>query len=462
MSPRKILLLTAAVFILFAFIFFFERKMPTTEERERKGSLVWDLPEDRIESVRLEHGSTVIELKKGNGSGWRLIKPESYPADAIAVSDLVSQLARLKRTGGDSSEAQPDDYGLKSPTARVAILWKDEAKPKKKHSNTVDFGLDIPGTDATAARVSGSDGVVFVPSVVATAAKKNADDFKSKDVFGRSSADVARLDVERGRGRLSLEKKNNQWWLDQPLSDLADGDAIPRLIGDLTGLRVLEFVSGAERQNLASLGLSPPLYRVTMADAKKASTTVEFGATRSDGNSVYARRDGQVFTVPSTITEELSKEAIAFRESHLVRFDRASANAIEGKFGGEGFSLVRKDAGWSLGGRPLVASAADDLITAVLDLKSRSFSDEGESNAPETGEPLATVVVSLPGGESWKLKLYPQRGETQATVSRRSGAFLLGRDAVDTLEKAFKKAAVAFAPTPAPTKAPKKPPDRKP
>ena len=36
MTPRKILLLTVAVVVLFGFIFLFERKMPTTTEAQQK------------------------------------------------------------------------------------------------------------------------------------------------------------------------------------------------------------------------------------------------------------------------------------------------------------------------------------------------------------------------------------------------------------------------------------------
>ncbi len=453
MSPRKLLLLTALVLLLFAFILLFERKMPTSSEREQKGDLVWELPEDRIESIRLERAGSVVELKKVNPNSWRLVKPDSYPADTLTVSDLVSQLARLKRAGGESAEARPEDYGLKSPSATASIVSKDEGNTQKKLSRTIEFGVDIPGTDATAARPAGTDLVVFVPSSVANLVKKGADDFKSKEVLGPSAFDVSRLEVERGRGRLSFGKKDGTWWLDQPVSDVADGDSTERLIRELTGLKVLEFPPAADRQNLAALGLSPPLYRVALTDAKGVITMVDFGATRSDGNSVYARRENQVLTVTSTITEELSKEAVAFREPHLVRFDRTAVSGVEGSFSQTSFSLAKRDGGWNVGGRPLTASAGDDLISALLELKSRSFLDGGEAEALAAHE-LASVQVKLSTGGPWTIKFYPRRGETLATVSGRPGGFQLVGDAVATLEAAFKKAAASLAPTAAPTKVP--------
>src|SRR5262249_30644458 len=130
MTPRKLIILTALVVGLFAFVFFFERKLPSTTERKQKGDLVWEIPEDQVEGVKLEKGGTVIELARAGEKSWRMVKPDSYPADGFAASDVVSQLARLRRTGGDSAEAKPEDYGLKTPVVKATINWKDD-KGKK-------------------------------------------------------------------------------------------------------------------------------------------------------------------------------------------------------------------------------------------------------------------------------------------------------------------------------------------
>lgn len=444
MSPRKLLLLTVVVLALFGFIFLIERRMPSTSERQERGDLVWDVPEDRLSEIQLERSGAVVQLKK-NGGAWRLIKPESYPADASVVSDLVAQLARLKRASSDSAEARPEDYGLKSPSARATLV---EGEGAKRVTHTVEFGLDIPGTDSTAARVTGHDALVFVPASAAGAARKGADDFKSKEVFG-ASLDLAKLDVERGRGRLSFARRDAIWWLDQPFVDLADADAVQRLISELTGLRVLEFVPAADRQNLAAYGLAPPLYRVVLTDPKGAAAAVDIGATRSDGNSVYARRENQVFTVSSTTVEDLAKEAIGFREPRLMRFERSSVTQVDASLPRGTFAIARSDAGWSAAGRPLSAASVDDVLTALLDLKSRSFLDAPEAAGTRSGQPAAEVTVRLSTGGPWTLKLFRRGADTEATVGGRPGAFLVSGDSVPPLESAFQKAMASSAPTPA-------------
>ena len=450
MSPRKLILLTGFVVGLFAFIVFFERKMPTTSETQAKGDLHWDIPEDRVVSVRIERQGSVVELTR-DGETWRLTRPAPYPADSFAASDLARQLAQLKRVGGDSSEARPEDYGLATPSAKATIVWKDESDPQKKSTRTVEFGMDIPGTDTAAARVAGETRVLFVPASVSAAVRKGSSDFLSKDVFGGSGSDIARLDLERGRGHLILVQRNGIWWLDQPLKDLADADAASRLASDLTALRVIDFQT-SDKDSLAGLGLSPPLYRVMVADPKGKTTTVEFGSTRSDGNSLYARREGQVFTVGTSIVEELSKEAEAFRSKNLVRFDRAKATAIAGAFAGKSISLSRdKDGGWIADGKPALAGSVDDLMSAILDLKSRAFLDDAEALRLGARPASATLRVVSPEAEPWEIKLYAGEGEPAATVSRRPGAFRLASDPTRALLAAFEKTAASAVPTPAAT-----------
>jgi hypothetical protein len=158
--------------------------------------------------------------------------------------------------------------------------------------------------------------------------------------------------------------------------------------------------------------------------------------------------------------EDLSREAEAFREPRLVRFDRASVVGLDGAFAQSSFSLARKDGGWSLGPRAVTAPPVDDLLSALLDVKSKSFEDEAEGKALASGRAAATVTVKLSAGAepaSWVVKFYPKGTEAEAIVSSRPGAFLIAGDPVSALETAFQKTAAAPVPTPA-TTAPAPPP----
>ena len=131
MSPKKLIALSAAVVVLFAFILLFERKMPTTEERSRKGDLYWDLPQDRVQRVEIVRGPETLEFQRAGEVGWRMLRPEKFPADTFAVGNLVSELAAMKRAAGDEpADAKPSDYGLDKPAAKATIAWYESAGPR--------------------------------------------------------------------------------------------------------------------------------------------------------------------------------------------------------------------------------------------------------------------------------------------------------------------------------------------
>ena len=329
MSARKLLALTGVVVLLFAFIFFYERKMPTTSELQEKGEMYWDLPQDRVEKIVLQHGSDAVELVKA-GETWRLARPDVYPADTSAASDLATQLADLKKPEGESPEgAKPEDYGLAKPAARATFVWSEASAPAKKLSRTVEFGLDIPGTDLTAARVVGRPEILFVPASLAAGVRKSADDFRSKDVFGVTAADLTGVEVERGRGRLVLARKDGIWWVEAPVSDLADRDSADRFASDLASLRVKAFLRSRRPETWPRSASPRPPSACTLTDSKGAKSVLDIGSTRSDGNAVYALRQGQVFTAPNSIVEDLSKEVTALRDRRLVRFERADVTQID-------------------------------------------------------------------------------------------------------------------------------------
>ena len=102
MNPRKILVLTGVVLLLFAFIILFERRMPTTDERQRKGPLHWSIPSDRVDSIRIERQDATFERVLVDvpctGLGALRRRPEARwrksPADIPGLGELQRALLR--------------------------------------------------------------------------------------------------------------------------------------------------------------------------------------------------------------------------------------------------------------------------------------------------------------------------------------------------------------------------------
>jgi hypothetical protein len=449
-SPRKLVVLTAVVAALFAFIVLFERRMPSTADRQRKGELYWDLPEDRLTQLTVTREGETLEFRRTGDAPWRMVQPSPYAADTFAVNGLASELSDLKRAGSDSGEAKPEAFALDKPVATATLVWTDADDPEAEKTRTIEFGGAVPGTDMTAARVAGQTRVLFVPSSVLTAVRRPADEYRSKELFAGRGAEVSRLEISRGQGSLALARREGIWWITQPMTDLADAAAADRLVGQLAALRVRDFIHSNE--DLAALSLQPPLYRVSVTGEKGAVTSVDFGATRSDGDTVYARHDGQVLTVDRDIVDDLSKEAEPFRSTSLVAFDRGEVAAVDAKFGEQSYALTQESGGWSAGGRPVIAAAADDVLQTLADVKSKAFVDEATAKSLDPATATIAIKNKTKTGPLWTIALHPRATDVVARVSGRPGGFALGKETVAKLQAAFQKAVTP--PTPAPTKKP--------
>ena len=340
---------------------------------------------------------------------------------------------------------RPEDYGSEVPSAKATIVWKDDPKSAKKLSRTLEFGIEIPGTDATAARVAGSDAVLFVPTSLASAVKKGADEFKSKEVFvlfgfGRRAAGGG------PRAGPTVPREEGRDLVDPPASLRPRRERPGREAHRaLTALRVLDFVPLRRGRTWLPWG-SPRLSSTWSWPTRRGPARPSISARpgRMETRSM-PRREGQVFTVASTIvggplagsrgvpgaTPCPLRPRLGLAGGRRVRAIRV-------------FRFARREGGWSLAGRALTAPSVDDLLSALLDVKSKSFLDEATGKALASREPAATVTMKLSSGAEplpGPFASIRREPRSQATVSGRPGAFLIAGDPVSALEAAFQKAA---------------------
>ena len=127
MRGRGLLILFLVVVGLAAFIWFFERDLPSTEDRLEQARLVLPLATDEVDSVVLEVGDQNVELvRRGSqeemeaGGGWALVEPLEAAADRDAVEQLLSTVAELEkvRTLGDVEAAE---VGLDPPRGTLRV-----------------------------------------------------------------------------------------------------------------------------------------------------------------------------------------------------------------------------------------------------------------------------------------------------------------------------------------------------
>src|SRR5436305_723250 len=265
MKPRTLLVLLALVLGLGAFIWLYERKLPSSEERETLGKKVFALEKGDVTAVAIEapKGSVRLERspapkpakgKKGEtaaepAADWRLVRPLAARADAFAVDRLLDAVTSLQKSR-TLDDVDPKAVGLDKPRATVRLTTKDGEK-------VLRIGAEVPPGGSTIAGVEGRKGAYVVSDAVLSEVDKAPGEWRDHQVFRGNRDAVLRITLTGGpEGPVVLARRRGGFWMEHPVADRADRDLVDGLLSDLTGLTADRFLDGP--QNLAALGLNPP------------------------------------------------------------------------------------------------------------------------------------------------------------------------------------------------------------
>ncbi len=366
MSTRKLLILTGVFLALLAFVVFWERHQPTSEEKAKSNKRLFDLDAKEVASLSIERpDQQPVALSRKDGR-WVLEGPKGGAADAMTADGLVSDLARLDLLGEARSKFDPKEYGLDAPKAKVTLKMKDGS------SRTILFGEAIPGADATAAAEGGRLGSVkFAPVAQLT---KPYDEYRSRSLVDVSTAEITRVTVARGPNRVvAVRDASRGWRLEQPVSDLASGTFVDQLLADLAGVRATEFPAVGPA-DLPRIGLAPPGAEVVLEKGSEVVSRLAFGAARADAaEKLFASRDGVVMVVDDRAQESLGKELSAFREGKLLPLDTWLVTRVVFESGALRAGAEKLDGAWRSAGREIEGRVVDDLLDRLSRTEVRRF-----------------------------------------------------------------------------------------
>lgn len=463
MSTRKLLVLSGVFLALLAFVVFFERHQPTSEEAARARKKLLDFEPAEAVTLTVERPDLPkVALARGPEDRW-LVGGE--PADAATVDGLVADLARLDLVGETRTEFDPKEFGLDAPKATVVLGRKGGS------SHTVLFGTEVPGTDATAAAADGRFGAVKYAPMAAL--RKPLDDFRSKNLVEVPAADVTRVTIAKGASRIVVARSAGtsggppgDWRLEEPVKDLASRTFVDEVLADLSSSRVSEFPTFGP-SDLPRVGLAPPSATVTLQKGDQVVASLAFGATKADvAGKLYALRGKTPVVVDDRVQEGIAKELSAFRETKVCPLDTWSATRLSVDLGGTVGGAEKVEGEWRSGGRTVPATAVEDLLERLSRIEARLFFPMKELPAHgvevkkrKLPSPTATIEVQLEREPSPRLLRFytanPLDGAPALAVeaSGRSDAMLVPRAAVDDLRpllEALRAAAAGSPKTPGP------------
>lgn len=444
MKPKTLLVLTVVVAVFAAFIFFFEKDLPSTDERaEMEKKVLAPLKDDEVKAVEITWEGQTVRLErresakasdeKGESEApkpeteWRLTKPIEARADKTTVESLLRSLTGLKKertvTGMDRADA-----GLDQPRARVSL-------ETESGENVLEIGSEVPGTSDMLVAQGGESEIHQVAKTVWNDLTREPADWRDKHLFRASRSEVERMTLRRGDESVLLGRRAEDFWIESPIVDRADKDLVNSLLNEVTGLVAEAFIDESQEPQ-ATVGLTDAESGVleVVIRGEEEPFRLELGSTLPGADpetaseeaprTYYARVGGELVEVKTRLAGELARTPAEWRSRswtsyQVYQIDEARFEDAQGAV-----DLHRVEGDWLRGEDRVPYTAASDVLYAIADAKAEEVLDAAAASERgfALGEPeLRAVLTTKDGAEN--LELYPLHDGHAAARS-------VGRDAV--------------------------------
>jgi hypothetical protein len=393
-----LLVITAAVF---AYMFFYERKAPTTEEAKRQAQNVVNFSREKIDGIVIQNGDDKIDLRRRDKK-WRLETPIKEQADSSLIENLLLDLESWQKDATipakelEADKSKLNEYGLSKPKLRLKL--RGENAPRE-----ILFGKDAALEGKMYVRLENSKETFLAAQSIKKEIEKKATEFRDRKLTDLITAQVSRVVLKTATGEMELQKKGDHWEIVKPLRARGDDQKIADLIAQMTTARIQQFVAD-DRGDLHPYGLAESRGSITLfaQDDKSAGRTDSSrgeqgqvlqigGAAEKEKDQVYVRFSPRafVYTLPKKIEEILNTKPNDVRDRHLVRIDTNILDRITIDAPGKGKTvLARKEENWTIASRknaPANSSEVRHLIDTLQNEQVTKFAEEVASDLPKYG-----------------------------------------------------------------------------
>jgi hypothetical protein len=261
------------------------------------------LDREKVDALEIVTADRQLRFAKADGE-WRMTQPVAGRTDFTAVESLVGRLGTAQMKSIASPEpADLKEYGLDNPAATVRI---------GSGSSQAVLLIGKPAEEGNVYAKDQSRPAVFtLESSLLDEVKKDAGEFRQKDLFDARSFNTTRVEIARAGQTVAFEKtkvkdkdgkEEEKWRQVAPATKDVDSAKVDSLLTAITGARADGF-----QPDTAKTGLDKPELTVTVKfDDGKKEERVAFARSGSDG---YASRPGDpgAARIPTSTIESIVK-----------------------------------------------------------------------------------------------------------------------------------------------------------
>ena len=326
MRFRTTLLLLIVALGIGGYIWFFEKKTMSTDEREEKEKLVFLVKADDIDKVEIVRGADDIVCAKDKTGDWQIEKPLKYRADKSVLRSIAGRFESLNSVRiiprAELDEKKLDEFGLKRP--RLTVRFNASGK---------GMGLNVGNETAMGnnlyATIVGRNDVFVVDKNIFQTLNKEVKDLRDRELANFEIGVLPKVQIVKGGQRMELVQESGVWKLASPVRGLADPDKVSGMLRKVRRLRVRDFTSDAPK-NPAEYGLDKPRCEIVLGGAKdRPAQTLLFGKEAEKG-AMFAMKKGTstVVTVADDVMKDLLLPAQELRDQQVTHLAQASIEAI--------------------------------------------------------------------------------------------------------------------------------------
>ena len=449
MRPRTLLVLLVLVAGLGSFIWFYERELPSSEERAKLEKRVLDVEKDDVTAVTLESESGKVVLEKvklparekktdeeeidttptPEDTEWHLRQPLSARADAFAVDGLLEALTALEQTRV-LEDVDPKQAGLDKPRATVRLKTD-------KGETVLKIGAEDPLGGSTLAAVEGKKGAYVVADSILNEIRKAPGDWRDRQMYRGDRDEVRRITLSSG---VVLVPKGDVFHIEKPFADRADREKVDDLFAELSGLTAERFVDQplAQRRAVVEVAFKqgPPVRIEVGGPAAEPPAEETPSEAPPAAPAVQARVGSQVFEARTRLAEMAARPAAEWRSQTLSGLDvfqveSATVQDAQGKL-----ALERAEPDWKRDGVTISYLPVSDFLFALVQARAERLLAPGDAAALGIGgKPALTVTLKGKDVGEEALPLYPPvAAGVPARASGREPVLLLPAGALGEIQ----------------------------
>ncbi len=377
-------------------------------------------------SLTRKKGNDEFEL--ASGTGWDVLKPSKFKADADGVQELLDQLGRSRAVRVHSLEVGDlKAFGLDDPTEVSVLVGID--KPK---AFTLRVGKPVDDKYPNGERFVQTDkgGPVKVLAG-AVASKLLAEPVKFKDKLLGKFVDADKVTVTRGDRKAEFAKVDGTWKMTAPVAADAEQGELDALIAAAANLRADELVT-EKAKDLKEYGLDAPVAAVKFYNGDKEVRSVLVGKKGADGRA-FAKLEAAdaVVLFDAGLTAKLLGEYR--KRAAWAGVDASQVQSVAVSSGDSNFAFTKLGPVWVDQQKPEDqpdAAKVTDTLATLAGLKAERFVTDKDADLKLYGldKPSRVIVVTQQGGMAKTLQL---GGEVGGTNGKQVYAKVADKDRTD-------------------------------